>query len=271
MLDEGAVDPLIALCSSDGNATKTQTGAILCRLASEPKNHAHLTTPDYVRVLISLARVEDRSTQQRSVLALVHISSEPEARKYLLQQNAALYLVQLSNKPDELIRRACSAVLCNLAYEVGSEEMIVSCGAVSCLLIIALVATDNEDTKTTCAKGIFNLLYDSATHASMIEDGIIWGFATLCKTDQSEVTKICATAFCNLSVRFYKEILSSSSTKAIFNMMDNGPLDVQRLATKALCNVLAKSYTVRCGSCSSSSSSSSSSRRRRRRRRRRER
>ena len=247
MLDEGAVEPLIALCSTDSNSTKTQTGAILCRLASEPNNHSHLTNPDYVRVLLMLARVEDRSTQQRSVLALVHISSDPEARKYLLQQNAALYLVQLSNKPDELIRRACSAVLCNLAYETGSEETIVSCGAVSCLLIIALVATDNEDTKTTCAKGIFNLLYDPATHASMIEDGIIWGFATLCKGDQPEVTKNCATAFCNLSTRFYKEMLSSSSTKAIFNMMNNGELEVQRLAGKALCNILAKSYKVRGG------------------------
>lgn len=57
--------------------------------------------------------------------------------------------MQLSNKPDELIRRGCAAALCNLSYEVGSEKAIVKAGGVACLLIIALVATDNADTKVS--------------------------------------------------------------------------------------------------------------------------
>jgi hypothetical protein len=239
MLDEGAVVPIIALCSSDNISTKIQCGAILCRLASEPKNRQQLISPDYIRVLLSLAKVEDRLTQQRGVIALVHMSQEPEARRFLLAQNALLGLVQLSNKPDELIRRGCAAVLCNLAYQEGSEVAIVECGAVSCLLIIALVATDNEATKTTCAKAIFNLLHAPKTHKHMIDDGIVWGFATLSKTPQPSVTRICATVFCNLSIDFPSDVLAASSARAIFELMKSPDPETAKLATRALTNLLS--------------------------------
>lgn len=272
MLDEGAVEPIMQLCLMDNIQTKIQCGAILCRLASEPRNRASLTSEAYLRVLLQLIKVEDRFTQQRAVIAMVHMSEEPRARRILLDQAAATCLVQLSNKPDELIRRGCAAALCNLSYEVGSEKSIVKAGGVACLLIIALVATDNADTKTTCVKGVFNLLYDRSTHASMIADGIVWGFATLSKTDKPEVCRTCATALCNLSIDFPSMLLSTSCTRALFDMIlhptstaqipgahpqSPGPLtpphprsslrqhcedddETQRLAINALANLLSK-------------------------------
>jgi hypothetical protein len=245
MLDEGAVMPIIGLCNSENTYTKIQCGAILCRLSAESKNRPALISLEYIRTLLQLAKVEDRCTQQRSVIALVNMSQEPEARKLLLRLDAPLCLVQLSNKPDELIRRGCSAALCNLAYEVGCEAEIVKTGAVSCLLIIALVATDNQDAKTTCTKGVFNLLYDEKQHPSMIEDEVVWGFAMLSNTGRPEVSKMCATALCNLSIRYSAQVLSSSSTRAIFNLMNgSGELETQKLAAQALANLLSKTCTL---------------------------
>lgn len=81
MLDEGAVEPMIQLCSMDNIQTTIQCGAILCRLAKEPKNRPHLTTEAYLRVLLTLIRVEDRFTQQRAVIAMVHMSQEAQVRR----------------------------------------------------------------------------------------------------------------------------------------------------------------------------------------------
>lgn len=54
--------------------------------------------------------------------------------------------------------QGCANTLLNLASDPGNEKAIAGCGAVSVLLITALVASDSDETRHACTKAITNLL-----------------------------------------------------------------------------------------------------------------
>lgn len=54
--------------------------------------------------------------------------------------------------------QGCANTLLNLASDPGREIEITRCGAVSVLLITALVASDSDETRHACTKAITNLL-----------------------------------------------------------------------------------------------------------------
>ena len=182
-------------------------------------------------------------------------------------------LVDLSNKPDEQIRRGCAAALCNLAAGDGAEPAVLEAGAVPALLIIALVSSDRAETKELCAKALFNLLNDAASHEQMVGDGVIWGLAALSKPpdddapggsadgsasaasggaasgggasggarDRTAMQDMCATAFCNLSHSYSAQLVGSTSTlNAIFALLDAESGRVRVVAARAVLNLLTK-------------------------------
>lgn len=60
VIEEGAVSPMIDLCSTNNISTKIQCGAILCRLSAEVNNRTTLTTPQYLKLLLSLCKVNSQ-------------------------------------------------------------------------------------------------------------------------------------------------------------------------------------------------------------------
>ena len=78
------------------------------------------------------------------------------------------------------------------------------------LLIIGLVTSDTDTTREMCAKALYNLLHYSDGHAIMVERGVLHGFSTMSKIQNTDILQLCATAFCNLSRDYFKEIVISS-------------------------------------------------------------
>lgn len=56
------------------------------------------------------------------------------------------------------MRQGCANTLLNLGSDPGREIEITKCGAVSVLLITALVASDSDETRHACTKAMANLL-----------------------------------------------------------------------------------------------------------------
>lgn len=71
-----------------------------------------------------------------------------------------------SNIPLGLIQ-GCANTLLNLAYDHGREIEITKCGAVSVLLITALVASDSDETRHACTKALTNLLCEKQVRTGM--------------------------------------------------------------------------------------------------------
>lgn len=56
----------------------------------------------------------------------------------------------------------------------------------------------------------------------MFKEGVVWGLATMSRSKDVTIARLCALALCNLSCEFWKEIANSSncmqaSTKALRN------------------------------------------------------
>lgn len=81
-----------------------------------------------------------------------HLSSNP----HLIHHTAPIPLT---------IRQGCANTLLNLASDPGREIEITKCGAVSVLLITALVASDSDDTRHACTKAMTNLLCEKKVRA----------------------------------------------------------------------------------------------------------
>lgn len=188
--------------------------------------------------------MDDRAAQQRGVIALVNMSQDLQARALMFEYGAAEAMVLLLDKPDELTRRGCAAVLTNLCSEKGREEEIMEAGALNAFLITALVVSDHDDTKQICAKGLYNLLFDPELHEVMVKDGVIWAFATLSKCQSREVEQLCVAAICNLSVDFWKEGFSPTAVNALLRVLQGENSKTRIMAAKALCNMLGKCTTT---------------------------
>mmetsp|Transcript_16939 Transcript_16939/g.34865 ORF Transcript_16939/g.34865 Transcript_16939/m.34865 type:complete len:1291 (+) Transcript_16939:79-3951(+) len=230
MMKYNCLEPLLTLVDSENFSTRVQCGAILSRLSFDEENRVLMSNQTIIDSLYSLSNVEPPpgeadggirvlKTQQRMVNAMYNISCNAPARPLLLSSGAGKFLTEFQTKPAENIRRGCAATLCNLLVEPGTEVDIMNCGAVSALLITALVASDKAETKKICVKCLYNLLSEEACHKPMVDEGVLWGFAALCKsttdsnalTSDVSVTRICSKAFCNLACHFSKELVGSTA------------------------------------------------------------
>ena len=98
---------------------------------------------------------------------------------------------------------------------------MVDAGIVPTLLLTALLTTDSIECKLVCTKALLNLLMDDSCQASMVKDGLIWGFSSLAlqasnapnaesRSIHMEIKYLCALCLANLSKRFAKELLKLS-------------------------------------------------------------
>ncbi|CAN0585818.1 unnamed protein product, partial [Ectocarpus sp. 12 AP-2014] len=158
MIVSGAVPPIIVLAKSGSFETKTQCMSILQRMLLGRAMPEEIMTKSFVRTLLDMSKMEHRDTQQRVVIAVYRISCCERGRVLLLEEGAPESLIRLISKPNEEMRKGCANTLLNLAYDHGREIEITKCGAVSVLLITALVASDSDETRHACTKALTNLL-----------------------------------------------------------------------------------------------------------------
>jgi hypothetical protein len=265
MMRYNVLKPLLGLVKSETFGTRVQCGAILSRLSFEEKNRQSMANPEFLKALFELANLEPDpqaensdirvlKTQQRMVNAIYNISCDKGSRKLLLDEevlglSAAQFLTFFQTKPAENIRRGCAAALCNLLSDEGTELGILQCGAVSSLLITALVASDKEETKNICCKCLYNLLSDDACHEPMVREGVLWGFAALCKSskdpnelvDDVVTTRMCSRAFCNLSCNFTSQLLESNAcVKTVFLLTTVNDPESKEFAVRGVLNMLSE-------------------------------
>lgn len=123
--------------------TKIKCAAILSRLSLHKRYYPEFTRDDVLRVLLDLAAVDHTLTQRRVVIAISNLTQSEDIRKMLLHLDATKVLKSLGSKPDEDIRLGSMAIVCNLAYETGTEEDMIKAKIVPTLLVTSLVTSGN--------------------------------------------------------------------------------------------------------------------------------
>ncbi|CAM9093459.1 unnamed protein product, partial [Hapterophycus canaliculatus] len=240
MIVSGAVPPIMVLASSGSFETKTQCMSILQRMLLGRAMPEEIMTKSFVRTLLDISRMEHRDTQQRVVIAVYRISCCTRGRELLLEEGAPESLIRLISKPNEEMRKGCANTLLNLASDPGREIEITKCGAVSVLLITALVASDSDETRHACTKAMTNLLCEKQAHRGMFKDGVVWGLATMSKSTDITIARLCSVALCNLSCEYWKDIAMSNCMQAVYGLARSDDAAAMSAGMKALHNVLLR-------------------------------
>ena len=245
MLGSGALLPIIGLTKSHHLDTKIRCAAILSRLTSYPEYH-HVLSKEDLRRLLDLSTIDALETQRRVVMTLSNLSVNEKLRNMLLEieeTNDAMKL--LISKPDESIREGCSSIVCNLCSAPNSEKDIVKAGMVPSLLVTALLSTDRVETKLVVVKALVNLIMDESCRKSMINDGLIWGFSSLCLQagkENDEIKHMCAHSLANLSRDFGKEMLQSSvAVQTVMSLIIDRDVVILQYGSRILLNMLKAS------------------------------
>ncbi|CAM9379489.1 unnamed protein product [Scytosiphon promiscuus] len=240
MIVSGAVPPIIVLANSGSFETRTQCMSILQRMLLGRAMPEEIMTKSFVRTLLDISRMEHRDTQQRVVIAVYRISCCKRGRELLLEEGAPESLIRLISKPNEEMRKGCANTLLNLASDPGREIEITKRGAVSVLLITALVASDSDDTRHACTKAMTNLLCEKQAHRGMFKDGVVWGLATMSRSTDITIARLCSVALCNLSCEYWKDIALSNCMQAVYGLARSDDVAVMSAGMKALHNVLLR-------------------------------
>jgi len=240
MLEHGGLVSIVHLITvSDSMQTKMKCAAILSRLSLHETYYHEFAGDNILRVLLELSTWDHILTQRRVVIALSNLSQSEELRIQLLALNPIPFIISLASKRDENLRRGCSAIVCNLAYEVGREKSIANAGIIPTLLITAMITSDQPDTKMICVKALINLMADSSLHKLLVDEGVVWGLSTLALIDDFELLKLCSSALCLLSTKYARVMLSSpNSVKMVLKLINQSDLNLLRNGAKALTNLL---------------------------------
>jgi cyclophilin family peptidyl-prolyl cis-trans isomerase len=153
--------------------------------------------------------------------------------------------------------------LCNVSCLNGTEWRILDAGTVTALSVIALVWTDNDDTKILCARALMNLLCAPDLHPQLLDSGAAAAFAKLADSNDRSVRRqlllvsdifynnlyftyysylkgMCAQAFFNLSFGDdgRKELIKKKYLVAILKLCKSAGIEIKRNACRAFSNIL---------------------------------
>lgn len=243
MLAAGALMPIVRLTQSEFMLTKIKCAAILSRLSLHEEYFSQFGRDDVLQVLLELASVDHILTQRRVVIAISNLSQSPELRKMLLGLHTTPEKIKmLISKPDENLRRGCTAIICNLSYEEGSGKEMMDAKIVPKILVTAVVTSDQIETKLICVKALLNIMSDPSLHKDMVEQDVIWGLSTLAQVQNEEILVLCSRAICSISTQFAKEMLSSMAViKIVMKLINWDDFELIRLGAITLTNLLLQS------------------------------
>jgi hypothetical protein len=185
-----AIDRLIPMATSGDTTTKMWLISLFCLLSFSPGSCEVIVQRGGCTALGVLSNLADpRAAEQIAILfqnlsaaddARGAVNSRSGTRQRMVQDGVVVSLLGLCSSHDEETRLHCVSALCNLGCLVGSEETIVNQGAISELMIVALVRAITDRTKVVCAQTLMNLLVEN-TADYMIREGLIWALSELSK------------------------------------------------------------------------------------------
>jgi hypothetical protein len=212
LIAQQGIEPLMGLASSPSWETQAWCGALICALSFCDDTRENMIAQGVCKALVALSRGGDESTATRCAVTFCNLSAQAPAaeggaaggeavkdlRHVLVEEGAVSALLALSSSHNEDTRQNCAKALCNLGCSVGSESLIVDEGAVSEIMILAMVRSESEATKLVCATALVNLICDN-TRKKMVEEGLIWAVTALSKLESEEAMRVCGTALGNLA------------------------------------------------------------------------
>ena len=232
-----ALKPVVQLTQS--METKVICAGIISRLSLHKRYYSQFASGDVLKVLLELSCVDDRLTQRRVVIALSNLSQDEELRQKLLLLNPISYIVSLAAERDEYLRRGCISIVCNMSYQLGSEETMVQAGIIPTLMITSLITTDQFISRIICVKALVNLMADRRQYKSIVKDGAIWALSKLGMMENDELTNLCASALCRLSVEFARAMITSAVTvRTVLSFLQSDDLSLKKPGARTLTNLL---------------------------------
>ena len=184
-----AMDRLIPMATSGDTQTKMWLISLFCLLSFSPGACSEIARKGGCTAICVLSNLSDPSAAARCGVAFQNMSAADDInsktdngniRSRMIQDGVVVSLLGLCSSHDEETRLHCVSAMCNLACQRGSEKIITKQGAISELMIVALVRAITDKTKVVCAQTLMNLLVDG-TADFMIREGLIWALSELSK------------------------------------------------------------------------------------------
>ncbi|KAJ1461141.1 armadillo-type protein [Pelagophyceae sp. CCMP2097] len=251
LIADGAVSHVIAGIQSPQSdaATRRACCAVLSAVSAHEPCRRLLCEMGALAALVTLAsdKQADDSTRLRCAVAFANLSHEPTVRSEMVAMGIVPVVAELSNSYSEENQLYCARAICNLGCHAGSEEAIVSQGAVAALMMICMVRAVSHFTKKVCAKALLNLL---CTNTSVLEnflpklakDGLVQAVSVLSRLNEEDVMRVCADIFCTLSaIPLGRSLLVEhrATTIDIYNLMRSTDHTTQVVCGKTACNLLS--------------------------------
>eukprot|EP00946_MAST-07B_sp_MAST-7B-sp1_P004016 g4016.t1 len=190
MIADKAIDRLIPMATSGDTTTKLWLISLLCLLSFSPSSCEIIVHRGGCTALGVLSNLADPQAAEQISILFQNLSAADDVRgavnqnggtrQRMVQDGVVVSLLGLCSSHDEETRLHCVSALCNLGCLVGSETTIVNQGAISELMIVALVRAITDRTKVVCAQTLMNLLVEK-TADYMIREGLIWALSELSK------------------------------------------------------------------------------------------
>ena len=242
-ISDQAIESLIPMATSGDTTTKMWLISLLCLLSFSPGSCEVIVQRGGCTALGALSNLADPKAAEQISIAFQNLSAADDARgainstsstrQRMVQDGVVVSLLGLCSSHDETTRLHCVSALCNLGCLVGSEKTIVDQGAISELMIVALVRAITDRTKVVCAQTLMNLLVEE-TADYMIREGLIWALSELSKLKgYPGVVRAAAVAFAVIvsSAQSRKRLIQEKG--AIHSLMKL--LRINDAETRSLC------------------------------------
>lgn len=194
MYNYDALTPVVKL-TQISNA-KVICAGIISRMSLYYKPYIHMYDLNVLRELLDLSNIDDRLTQRRVVIALSNLSQNDELRSKLLSLKPNKNIVKLASLRDEYLRRGCISIVCNISYQHGSENKLITertsedSNLLKTLLITSVITSDQVTTRIICVKTILNLMFDRTIYKKLVKEGVLWTLTKICSLELERERKL---------------------------------------------------------------------------------
>jgi hypothetical protein len=214
MLDDGAVDALIALGAVDDAKIKEDVATGLCYLTSNPSNRLQLLFAGAAAVLVQIAMTTKQwKTARVCACALAHLSMEQGGEEIMGREGAVLAVVILLGMREHRLAHICLHTLYNLTCVpdsyAGIERITRS--------LLGMSSIVHPDARPWILKGICNCARFAPLRVRILEDGalqliasILHGYVSSANSNAVDIADVHCIASC---VRLLSE--SSTSKKYV--------------------------------------------------------
>ncbi|GMI01635.1 hypothetical protein TrLO_g11104 [Triparma laevis f. longispina] len=254
MTEHGCVDVLVDLgMYSNDCETKSLCASVLSSLTFGEVPRKRLIGCNGLKTVIRLSdssEEKDTISRQHCAVALCNISADTDGLVKMMAEEVDIVevLARLSNTYSEEAQQDCAKCFCNLSMKKKHSARLVALNAIHAIMMIAMVRAVDATTKEYCSKAILNLMGETLSNESILEQGALQMFGTFCITDNETMMSICAKVFCLTSgtkVGRAYILKRKSSLKGLFSLIRSKVRETQLNCTKAVLNLLSCEDSMR--------------------------